>query len=544
VSGAEPLLRCQSIDVSYGPVQVLFGVDMTVEEGELVALLGTNGAGKSTLLRAICGLSRPGRGTVTYDGAEVTGADPAELARRGIGFMPGGRGVFGGLSIAENLRMAGWLLRDDPAALEQAVEEQLVRFPVLAERAGATAGLLSGGQQQMLALANALVNRPRLLLIDELSLGLAPIVVGELLDAVRQLTAGGTTVVLVEQSVNIALELAERAVFMEKGEVRFTGPTAELVGRSDLLRSVFIGGAADRAERAPVVAGPVVLSARDLTKHFGGLTAVEGVELDVRAGEIVGIIGPNGAGKTTLLDLLAGAVAPDRGSVLLGDEDVTALGAAARAERGMARTFQDARLFPGLTVEESLAVALERFLVSRDVVAAALRLPASVLSEALAARQVDALVDALGLGAFGGKLASELSTGSRRVVELGSLVAQQGEVLLLDEPGAGLAQRETEAMAPLLRRLRDATGAALVVVEHDVPMLLAACDRLVAMELGRVIADGPPAEVVRDERVIASYLGTSDAAVARSGKNGARRRPTPQRGQPAGVSTGRTTASK
>jgi branched-chain amino acid transport system ATP-binding protein len=272
---------------------------------------------------------------------------------------------------------------------------------------------------------------------------------------------------------------------------------------------------------------------------------VDEVDLEVRAGEIVGIIGPNGAGKTTLLDLLAGSLRADCGQVVLGDEDVTDLDAAARAERGVARSFQDARLFRGLTVEENLAVALERFLVSRDLIAAALRLPASVLSEALAARQVETLVAALGLGAFGDKVASELSTGSRRVVELGSLVAQQGEVMLLDEPGAGLAQRETEAMAPLLRRLRDATGAALVVVEHDVPLLLAACDRLVAMELGRVIADGPPADVVADPAVVASYLGTRDVAVARSGSARPRAsRRGPLRAQPRGASTGRRTTSK
>jgi len=534
-----PLLRCEAVDVSYGPVQVLFGVDLEVDEGEIVALLGTNGAGKSTLLRAVCGLNRPSRGSITYDGADVTGADPTDLARRGIGFMPGGRGVFGGLSIAENLRMAGWLLRDDPAALDAAVERSLSLFPALAERSSTQAALLSGGQQQMLALANALVNRPRLLLLDELSLGLAPIVVAELLDVVARLTAGGTTVVLVEQSVNIALELAERAVFMEKGEVRFTGPTADLLGRDDLLRSVFIGAAATDGEPprpAPALGRPA-LTATGLTKSFGGLRAVDQVDLEVRAGEIVGIIGPNGAGKTTLLDLLAGSLRADRGRVLLGEEDVSELGAAERAVRGIARSFQDARLFPGLTVEENLAVALERFTVSRDLAAAALRLPASVLSEALAARQVEVLVAALGLRAFGDKFASELSTGSRRVVELGSLVAQQGEVLLLDEPGAGLAQRETEAMAPLLRRLRDATGAAVVVVEHDVPLLIAACDRLVAMELGRVIADGTPAEVVADPAVVGSYLGTRDVAVARSGAGAAA-------GQPRGVRTGRSTASK
>jgi len=546
-TSTDALLVVRDLDVHYGQVQILFGVDLTVAEGEIVALLGTNGAGKSTLLNAIGGLAPITGGAINFAGEDITHLPASEHPARGIIPVPGGKGVFPSLSVGENLRLATWTFADDEERIRAGMEEVFAFFPRLRERIDEAAGSLSGGEQQMLTLGQAFLSRPKLLMIDELSLGLAPAVVEQLLEIVRAIHAQGTTIILVEQSVNVALTVAERAVFMEKGEVRFTGPTADLVGRGDLLRSVFIGASGpEDARTSPVRAdAPVVLSARGLTKRFGGLTAVDGVDLDVRAGEIVGVIGPNGAGKTTLLDLLAGAAKPDAGSVAIGDEDVTDLHAAERAERGMARTFQDARLFPGLTVEESLAVALERFLVSRDVVAAALRLPASVLSEALAARQVDALVDALGLGAFGGKLASELSTGSRRVVELGSLVAQQGEVLLLDEPGAGLAQRETEAMAPLLRRLRDATGAALVVVEHDVPMLLAACDRLVAMELGRVIADGAPADVVTDERVITSYLGTSDTAVARSGTTGGgRRRRAPRRRQPSGARTGRSTASK
>jgi len=152
------------------------------------------------------------------------------------------------------------------------------------------------------------------------------------------------------------------------------------------------------------------------------------------------------------------------------------------------------------------------------------RLPASLLSEAGVAERVDTLIQLLGLGAYRDKFASQLSTGTRRVVELGCLLAQEPRVLLLDEPSAGLAQREAEAMGPLLRRIRDATGCALVVVEHDVPLLTGACDRLVAMELGEVIADGPPSEVVRDPRVLASYLGDDIAAVERSGAARPRRR--------------------
>ena len=481
--------------------------------------------------RAVTGLTPPCAGTVELDGASVTGLDPAELAARGVGFMPGGRAVFPGLSVQENLELAGWLYRGDRARLDAAIEEALELFPMLRGRLGERAALLSGGQQQMVALAQTLVAKPRLLLLDELSLGLAPIVVGQLLDVVRQLRDGGLTVVLVEQSVNVALDIADRAVFMEKGEVRFSGPAAGLRNRDDLLRSVFIGrSTAPAADPAPLsrngTAEPeVVLRARGVGCSFGVFRAVDDVELDVHAGEIVGIVGANGAGKTTLLDLLSGFVVSDRGSVELGGVDVSDFTPHRRAILGMARTFQDARLFPSLTVAENLAVALDRGASNRDPVAAAFRLAPSILTEIVLSDDADELIDALGLQAFRDKRVSQLSTGSRRVVELASLVAQDARVLLLDEPSAGVAQREAEALGPLLRRLRDATGVAMVIVEHDVPLLRATCDRLVAMDLGSVVADGQPDAVLADPRVVAAYLGSSITAVHRSGSKVRVRRP-------------------
>jgi branched-chain amino acid transport system ATP-binding protein len=535
-SGRGPLLACAGVDVAYGSVQVLFGVDLVVDEGEIVALRGSTGAGKSTLLRAVTGLSRPRAGTVIFDGEDITSAEPAEVAARGVSFMPGGRAIFPGLTVAENLELAGWLHRKraDPAEAEEEVNRVLELFPALRTRLSERAALLSGGQQQMLALAQALLTHPRLLLIDELSLGLAPVVVGELMEVVRRLRDDGVTIVVVEQSVNVALELADRAVFMEKGEVRFTGPADDLADRADLLRSVFIGGSGVRARPSrprPVPgssASEPILRARGLRVAFGGVVAVDDVDLDVLAGDVVGIIGPNGAGKTTLFDVLSGFVRPSTGRISFDGVDITTLAVEERAWLGIARTFQDARLFPGLTVAENLAVALERFTTNRDPVAAAMRLPAALLSEVLIERQVDELVGLLGLTAFRDKHVSQLSTGTRRIVELGSLVAQRARLMLLDEPSAGIAQKEAEALGPLLVRIRDATGAALVIVEHDIPLLSGACDEMVAMDVGRVISKGTPAEVVSDPLVVASYLGTATAAIDRSGRGAAarpRRRP-------------------
>lgn len=240
-AGPAALLELHDLTFGYGKVQVLHGVELSVDEGEMVALLGVNGAGKSTLLRAISGLGLPSGGTIRFAGEDITYLDAERRLRLGINQVPGGRAVFGPLSVVDNLRAYAYSL--DQRATTVAVDRALETFPRLAERRDQLASTLSGGEQQMLALAKAVMLRPRLLLIDELSLGLAPVIVGELLDLVRRINDEGTAVVLVEQSVNIALDLAEHAYFMERGEVRFDGAAADLLERDDLLRAVFLEGA-------------------------------------------------------------------------------------------------------------------------------------------------------------------------------------------------------------------------------------------------------------------------------------------------------------
>jgi ABC-type branched-subunit amino acid transport system ATPase component/MFS family permease len=238
-----PLLSCRKIDFSYGQVQVLFDVSFTVAEGEMVALLGTNGAGKSTLLRVISGLGLPSRGSVRLDGSDITFLDAERRVRLGIAQIPG-RSIFGPLSVADNLRLLSYSHGRNARAIEEGIEASFDAFPVLERRRNQPAQTLSGGEQQMLALSKALILKPRLLLIDELSLGLAPAVVASLLDMVRRINQEGTAVVLVEQSVNIALSVVNHAYFMERGQIRFDGKAEDLLGRGDLLRSVFLQGAA------------------------------------------------------------------------------------------------------------------------------------------------------------------------------------------------------------------------------------------------------------------------------------------------------------
>jgi ABC-type branched-subunit amino acid transport system ATPase component len=241
---ADVLLELEGVDVFYDRVQVLYDVNLRVNKGERIALLGTNGAGKSTILKAASGLLQPTAGTIRWKGDDTSGVPAERLVRMGLGHVPGGRGLFPTLTVEENLRLGGYIY-DDTGRVNEEMERAIHYFPWIGERLRQAAGTLSGGEQQQLATARALMSRPELLLIDELSLGLAPLVIERLLESVQRLhEEEGVTVVLVEQQASFALAYTDRAYFLEKGEVRYEGTSAGLLDRSDLLRSVFLAGAA------------------------------------------------------------------------------------------------------------------------------------------------------------------------------------------------------------------------------------------------------------------------------------------------------------
>jgi branched-chain amino acid transport system ATP-binding protein len=307
-----------------------------------------------------------------------------------------------------------------------------------------------------------------------------------------------------------------------------------LLERPDILRAVFLQGAAAgeelatsarrgtngavskatarrQAEKraADLQDAPVVLETDSLTKRFGGVTAVDGVTCELHQGEILGFIGPNGAGKTSLFDLVSGFSLADTGHVRFKSMDVTGWPAHERAHHGLGRSFQDARLWPELTVAECLAVALHAEGETEAALPALLGAPRVASSELMIHKRVDELVDLMGLGAFRNKFVAELSTGSRRIVELACMLAHRPLVLLLDEPSSGIAQRETEALGPLIRRIRDQLECSILIIEHDIPLITGLADHLVGLDLGRVVAYGRPAEVLSDPHVVESYLGAA-----------------------------------
>lgn len=671
-AGRVPLVDLDGVSVHYGRSPALVDVSLGVAQAEVLAILGTNGAGKSTALRVLAGLVRPSRGTVRFLGEDITRWSTGDRVAAGIATVLGGRSVFGSLSVLDNLRMGAWTVRHrhgDTRFTGAATQRVLDLFPALRPRLHQPAGLLSGGEQQMLALAQSLLCRPKVLLVDELSLGLAPTAVADILDVLRDLVDSGITVVVVEQSVNVATAISQRAVFVERGRVRFSGPTPALSQQPELLRSVFLH-AADRAGRRhvdpgaaasaaaalaglgaagahvfgvapPGIAEPVPVPEQDMvrvpvpspatavdvaaliagvgtgdtwggvpgaapqpeglwvveahrgtgswsetapqpvgplperlrsvddvaaalaglslrhpdhspgpapavlsppvpsivsaalhdtfrapppadpsaafavvavSKCFGGVDALRGVSLQVASGEILGVIGANGAGKTTLFDVCSGFSRPDHGRVLLHGRDVTDVPPAGRAALGLGRVFQDVRLWPTMTVEQALATALERQIAVRDPLAGALGLAEVADAEAEIAEHVAALLREFGLTRFAHRVVQDLSTGMRRIAEVACAVAHRPTVLLLDEPTAGIAQREAGALGELILGLREETGAAFVIIEHDVPLVASVADRLACMHLGEVIADGATESVLQDSAVVASYLASADTA--------------------------------
>ncbi len=292
-----------------------------------------------------------------------------------------------------------------------------------------------------------------------------------------------------------------------------SAPATSPLQRIDGFEGLLASEGARASFTGPDSAAQPVLTVSGISKRFGGVVAADGVDLSVHPGEILGVIGPNGAGKTTLFEMVAGFTPPDSGHVIFDGIDVTTANPEQRAVAGLVRSFQDAGLFPTLTVRETLMLAQERV--------APTRLYWSLIGvrtgEKAKRAAADELMERMGLLPYAERTISELSTGTRRVVEIAGLLTLEPTVLLLDEPSAGIAQSESDALGELLLRIRQELGTTMVVIEHDLPLLGRICDRMVAMDLGRVIASGTPDEVRAHPEVVRSYLGVEQAAIQRSG---------------------------
>lgn len=523
----DAVLEVRDLHVRYGVgVAALRGTSLRLGRGEIVALLGPNGAGKTTMARCVTGLLGLHGGSIVsgdilVDGEQVRGHSAGRLVRAGVSQVLEGRQTVAELTVEENLRIGGYSAGGRRKELAATLEHVLDLFPVLRRRYRDQAGYLSGGEQQMLVIGRALMQRPKILLLDEPSLGLSPKMAEKINSLIRRINADGTSILLIEQNAATALELSSHAYLLESGEIALEGRSADLV-RNDHVQGAYLGGGksgrsyrstAQVAEYPPIrdesAAGPH-LAVDGLTLRIGGVTVLDDVSFTVGKGELFAVIGPNGAGKTSLLNSLSGFYRPQEGTVRFAGTSVIGRSPADIARLGCARTFQNLALFDHLPVIDNVMVGRERFRRSGALTSALWR--GRARKEERSAREFcSELIDMVGLSKWRDRQAGVLPYGLRKRVELARALALEPRLLLLDEPVAGMNFDETAELMSYVVRARSEFELTVLLVEHDLHLVMDLADRVLCLDFGHPLVVDVPEVVSADPAVITAYLGATHA---------------------------------
>ena len=527
------VLDVDQLTVRYGANHAVKGLGLELAQGTTLALLGSNGAGKTSLMRAVTGTLGFHGGTVECGrielfGREITAADPAVISQAGVALVPEGRRVFKEMTVEENL-LSGALSLPHGVSRREVLAETYDHFPVLAERRRQAAVLLSGGEQQIMAIGRAMMSRPRLLLVDEPSLGLAPVMIDRIAEVLAGIRERGTTILLSEQNPSIAMDLADRVVVLRVGSTVLDAAPAEIAG-VEQLRDLYLGveeveaaeaapASGDRPEptprrpRAGRDEAAIALSVQGVGVKFAGLTALDDVSFEVSEGSVFAVIGPNGAGKSTLFNVISGFYRATSGQVRHGEHVLTSLRPHEISRLGLARTFQNLELSEENTVLENILLGCH--LTSRSgVLATALRLPSARREHRELERRAREAAEVVGLVPYLERNCGSLSYGLRKRVEIARGLVGEPRVLLLDEPVAGMTADEIAEMQEVIARAHDELGLTILLIEHDIEFTLRLADEVAVLDFGRMIARGTPDEIRRDPVVHAAYLGSQAASTA------------------------------
>lgn len=482
--GGAPIVAAQNLVVAFGGVRALDGVNLTVHEGEAVAVVGPNGAGKSTLLSALSGARKPTSGSLVVAGQDMTSRTQGyRMARAGVGLAHQVPKPFAKLTVHQNIEAAAQVL---PGRERRPAAAEAMQFAGLQDMSARPAGTLGLLDLKRLELARALALKPSLLLLDEVAAGLNGSDLDELISLLQRARAFIPTLILVEHVQDVVHEIAERALVLEWGRLIAEGTPGE-VSRDPKVIASYLGTTTDQApiERRAPAEGHPVLEVSDVSVRYGHVAALRGVSLDVRPGEIVGVIGANGAGKSSLAKAVIGAVPAVTGRVAVAGHDVTSARGPARVAAGVAICPEGRRLFSALTVEENLELGLRS---NRD------------------RSQLEAAYEMFPkLGSLRHRTAGSLSGGEQQMVAIGRAIASNPRVIVMDEVSLGLAPVIVDRLYEAILSVQ-AWGMSVLLVEQSIHRTRQVSNRVLLLEQGRVVYWGAP-DALGDDVLHQAYLG-------------------------------------